>query len=212
MIKTTSIMLLLAVFLSSGASAQDGKASKEREALRRAQGALREAQTQIGSLQAEKAALEAERARLAAVADGAKAQARGGEAKLKRSQQQQQEQAQAEMAALRREMQQNLDASAAREQALQQRVLTQGQELLERTQTTLSLRTLLERSTEALAEAEAKNRKLFAIGQDLVQLYLNRTPADLDALNDPLLGLGAVRMESHAESLRSQLAQQRTAR
>jgi len=215
MTKMTWIMLLLAGLccglLSGGASAQDGKASKEREALRRAQSALREVQSQQSSLQAEKATLEKESARLTAAADGARAQARGGEAKLKRSEQQR-EQAQTELEALRRELQQAQDAAVGREQALQQQVLTQRRELAERTQATQSLTALIERSTEALAETEAKNRQLYAIGQDLVQRYLSRTPAEITALGDPLFGLGAVRMENQAEEFRNKLAQQRTVR
>ena len=68
-----------------------------------------------------------------------------------------------------------------------------------------SLVQLLERSTTALAEAEAKNHKLYAIGQDLVQRYLGRPPLDTALQQAPALGLTAVRFEDQAEKLRAAL-------
>jgi DNA repair exonuclease SbcCD ATPase subunit len=118
----------------------------------------------------------------------------------------------AELKALRTQLeaaqsaQQQGEAQAAlREQALQQQLLTLRQESSARQQANQALVQILERSTTALADAEAKNRKLHAMGQDLVQRYTGRSPVDTALQQDPLLGLAAVRFEDEAEKLRAAL-------
>jgi DNA repair exonuclease SbcCD ATPase subunit len=194
---------LLAV-ASVGAQAQDAKVSKEREALRRAQAALRAAQEQQGALQADKAKAEAQVAMAQKELAGARALVAGSSAKVRLQE--------AELKALRTQLeaaqsaQQQGEAQAAlREQALQQQLLTLRQESSARQQANQALVQILERSTTALADAEAKNRKLHAMGQDLVQRYTGRSPVDTALQQDPLLGLAAVRFEDEAEKLRAAL-------
>ncbi|MCH3868474.1 hypothetical protein LZB38_09090, partial [Campylobacter jejuni] len=75
-----------------------------------------------------------------------------------------------------REAQQQGEAQAAeREQALQRQLLAAHQESASRQQANQALSQLLERSTQALSDAEAKNHKLYALGQELTQLYIGRS-------------------------------------
>ncbi|MFG6489820.1 hypothetical protein ACG04R_24300 [Roseateles sp. BYS78W] len=207
--KRIAIALLAAASLT--AHAEDAKPSREREALRRAQAALRAAQEQQSSLQADKAKVEAEAASAKKDASAARAQIAGSAARLKASE--------AEVQALRvqlqadREARQQDDAKALeREQALQQQIVAARQEAAARQQANQALTRLLERSTQALADAEGKNRKLYAIGQDLVKRWQGRAPLDTALLQDPVLGLTAVRFEDQAEKLRAELEAQRVMR
>lgn len=205
------LFFIVALGVSLGAQAQDGKASKEREALRRSQAALRAAQEQQSALQADKAKAETDAAAALRQAASARAQIAGTAARLKDRE--------AELETLRtqlqaaRQAQQDSDAKATgREQALQQQLLTTRQESAARVQANQALAQLLERSTQALADAEAKNRQLYAIGQDLVRRWQGRSPLDTALLADPVLGLTAVRFEDQAEKLRAELETQRTTR
>lgn len=111
-----------------------------------------------------------------------------------------------------REAQQQGEAQAAeREQALQRQLLAAHQESASRQQANQALSQLLERSTQALSDAEAKNHKLYALGQELTQLYIGRSRLDTALQQDPVLGLTAVRFEDQAEKLRAELAAQRVA-
>lgn len=208
--KRIALVLVLIASLTA-AQAQDAKVSKEREALRRAQAALRAAQEQQGSLQADKAKAEADAAAAHKDAASAKAQIAGGAAKLKARE--------AELDALHAQLQAAKDAqqqgeakAVEREQALQQQLLAAHQESASRQQANLALGQLLERSTQALADAEAKNHQLYALGQDLVKRWQGRSALDTSLLQDPVLGLTAVRFEDQAEKLRTALEAQRVTR
>ena len=196
--------IALLAIASLAAQAQDAKPSKEREALRRAQAALRAAQEQQSTLQADKAKADADVTSAKKDALVARAQVAGSTAKLKARE--------AELASLRdqlqaaKEAQTQGDAKAlAREQALQQQLLALRQQSDERQQANQALTRLLERSTQALADAQARNHKLYALGQDLLQRYTGRSPLDTALQQDPLLGLTAVRFEDEAERLRAAL-------
>jgi len=200
--------VILVLIASFAAQAQDAKVSKEREALRRAQTALRAAQEQQSTLQADKAKAEADAAAAHKDAAAAKAQIAGAGAKLKARE--------AELEALRTQLQATKDAqqqgeakAIEREQALQQQLLSARQESASRQQANLALSQLLERSTQALADAEAKNRQLYTLGQDLVKRWQGRSALDTSLLQDPVLGLTAVRFEDQAEKLRTELEAQR---
>lgn len=205
--KRIAVMMLCAGLAATG-QAQDAKVSKEREALRRAQTALRAAQEQQSTLQADrdKALADAQAARQEV--SGAKAQSAGLAQRLKARE--------SELDTLRqqlqtaREAQQDAEARAAqREQGLQQQLQALRQESGARLQANQALAELLERSTRSLADAEAKNRQLHAIGLDLLRRWQGRPALDTALLQDPVLGLTAVRFEDQAEALRTALEAQR---
>lgn len=198
-------LVMLALVCGSLAQAQDAKPSREREALRRAQAALRAAQSQQSQLQADKA--EAEAAAIAAREDGAKRRAEADRlGALLRARE-------AELAQLKTQLQ---TTQAAREQS-EQRAAASQEDLLrqlqaarleagERQQANQALSRLLERSNIALGDAEAKNRQLHAWGLELVERYRGRSRVDEALLQDPILGLTAIRFEDQAEKLRAELA------
>lgn len=207
-------ILLLAAMLALSAQGQDAKPSKEREALRRAQAALRSAQEQQSTLQADKAKAEADAAAARKEAAGAKAQIAGSVTRLKARE--------TELEALRAQLQAARQAAQAqqelaartgeREQALQQQLLAARQESASRLQANQALTKLLEHSTQALADAQAKNHQLYTLGQDLVKRWRGRSTVDSALLQDPVLGLTAVRFEDEAEKLRGELEAQRITR
>lgn len=203
-----SVIALLALACIA-AQAQEAKVSREREALRRAQAALRASQEQQSALQADKAKAEGDALAAQKDAASARTQAAGSAAQLKART--------AEIEGLHTRLQaatnaqrQNEAKSAEREQVLQQELIDARQDAASRQQSNQALVHLLERSTKALADAEAKNRQMFALGQSLVQLYTGRSKLDTALQQDPVLGLTSVRLEDKAEQLRAALEAQRT--
>lgn len=208
--RARALCLVAALLVGAGVHAQDNtKASREREALRRAQQALRSAQEQQSALQREKAALAAERDKLDESARRSAAQLGSAQAQAAR-QRSELVRLQAEHDRLKTELDELRQASAAREQALQARqdelakALQDSQALLaERTQSIAAVRGLLERSTGALADAEAKNRELYTLGRRLLDELRERgAPAGL-------FGFDQVKLENRAEALRDEIEAQR---
>jgi DNA repair exonuclease SbcCD ATPase subunit len=207
----TLLLACCAGFCALGAAqaqAQDAKVSKEREALRRSQTALKAAQEQQSSLQAEKVKLEQDKNLAEQDAGKAKAQASSQAAKLK-SMEQQTQKLQADLQAAEATKLALESAAGAREKELQQQLLAARRESAERQQAVQVTARLLERSTLALQDAEAKNRKLHSIGEEAIKRYLSRKPSEITGIGDPLFGLNDIRLENVAEELRSQMDAQR---
>jgi DNA repair exonuclease SbcCD ATPase subunit len=205
-----AITVLSLVLLIAGPahSQEDKKAGREKEALRRTQQALRTAQERQSALEREKAALalklDAESRKAETEVAGAQRAARASRSSLAG--------AQAEISRLKSE----LDALRARSDSDRQAVTEQNNTLkrslqetqhllVERTQTATSLARLLDRSTQALANAERKNRDLYASSRLLLDLYRNKSAGDALAQREPLLGFAEVALENEAEALRTQL-------
>lgn len=203
MIKPLTVLVLL-LALAHGAAAQDNKPSKEREALRRSQAALRAAQEQLATLQADKARAEAEMQTARREAVGAKAQIAGSVARVK-ARDEALDVLRRQLDAARQEQQQTQATAAEREADLQRQLVAARQESAARLQANQTLALLLERSTKTLAEAEARNRQLYELGQQLVDRWRGRSTVDKVLLEDPVLGLTAVRFEDQAEKLRAEL-------
>jgi len=195
--KRLPLVLIVSCCVSLAHAQDEGKASREREALRRAQNALRAATDQQSQLQADKAALTQDKDKLAEQLKAEQGRGQAASAKL-RGAEQRAEALQAELDAANKARQQHEAAAQQREQ-----------ELTLQLQTARTLTTLLERSTTELAGAEDKNRQLYAIGQQLVQRYLGRKPDEIPGIADPVLGLTAIKLENYAEEMRAQLAAQR---
>jgi len=207
--RLTLLTLLLAVAL--GAGAQDNKTSKEREALRRSQAALRAAQEQLATLQADKAKADAELQSARKEAQGAKAQIAGNTARIK-ARDDELDGLRRQLEAARKSQQDGQALAAEREAELQKQLMAARQDSAARLQANQTLAQLLERSTQALADAEAKNRQLYDLGQQLVARWRGRSTLDKALLEDPVLGLTAVRFEDQAEALRAQLEAARLVR
>lgn len=190
------------------AQAQDAKVSKEREALRRTQSALKAAQEQQSGLVADKAKLEQEKLLAEQDAGKARAQVSGQVVRLKALEQQTQK-LQADLQAAEAAKSALEAAAGTREKELQQQLLAARRESAERQQAVQVTARLLERSTLALQEAEAKNRKLHSVGEEAIKRYLSRTPSEITGIGDPLFGFNDIRLENVAEELRMQMEAQR---
>ena len=202
-------LLFSATLLAAPLHAQDdAKASKEREALRRAQSALRSMTDERDALQAEKARLTQDLARssqeLAALRG--RSQGEAGRAKLAEEHAQT---LQAQLDAATKARDELAAASQQREHDLQEQLGAARRESAERLQSVRTVSALLEQSTKALAAAEDKNRKLLAVGEDLIKRYKSRSRFDSATIGDPLLGLTDVKLENEAEQIRGQMAQLR---
>jgi chromosome segregation ATPase len=236
LLRSTALALVLGtglwLFALPAPAQQDKPASREREQLRRSQAALKQAQAQQEALAGEKAALQAQRDQIQAALDKASAQAsaqaragsaeaqrlRGDAARL-RAEAERLRQELATEKGMAQQLQQQLDqANALLQQAkaahetMQLQVRDARREAAERTQSNTALTALLERATQALTQAEGRNRQMHAAGLAALQRYRSKTEADLRAQNEPFLGLRAVEIENEAERLRGELDKHRMAR
>jgi DNA repair exonuclease SbcCD ATPase subunit len=211
-----SALALAACLLFAGsAQAEDKAASKDRELLRRAQAALRAEQEQRGSLEREKGTLSQEKQKLQedVKRQGSQLAAAQGQARKSSIQL---DQARSEAEQLKSQLESQQSANAQEQTALRQQVeqlrrqLSQTQQVLaERTQANQTLVSLLERSTQALSDAETKNRELYAAGLKAVQAYRQKGVVSALAQREPVFGFGSVQVENIAEDLRTQIDAQR---
>lgn len=203
---------LLAFTLSTPAGAQQDnadnvRAARQREALRRSQEALKQAQEQQAALAREKTQLTADKARLDDEARRSGAQlgsARSEAAKLR-----------AEVARLTVEQEAqrsaaitahaDKQAAAAAAAELTQRLAKAERELADRTRTVAALSTLTERSSKALGAAEDANRQMHALGLQLIEQLRSSSRGDGVLALRPVIGFNAVKLENEAEALRDKL-------
>jgi chromosome segregation ATPase len=211
--------LAVALWLALGGTAvhaadEDKRLQAARDTLRRAQQQLQQAQAERSTLQREKAALAEERDKLAQAL--AEAQGRQRSAAAQQTQLGSQlARTESESAGLRAELGRETEARQALARQLetqQARAAGLQQALDEQKRVTVSVSGLLQRSVQALGEAEARNRELQALGQQALQAYLNDTPVAMRARDEPFLGLGRVALESRAEELRRAMAAQQVVR
>ena len=211
LLPSLALPLALSFMLAVPAHAQEeaGRASREREALRRAQSALKQSQEQQATLTREKFDMTAERDKLGDSAKRAESQLGASRATAAR--------ASTELARVTAELSTVRTQAEADKQAYKQAAQLRADELAkrldeasrvaaERTRTVGSLTGLLERSTLALTAAEKANRDMFGFGQQMIEQVRNSTAADTFLGSDPVLGFNQVRLENQAEGLKDRLA------
>ena len=202
-----ALSLVLSFTLALPAHAQDdaGRASREREALRRAQSALKQSQEQQATLTREKTDIAAERDKLGDSAKRAESQLGASRAAASRAGAEL-VRVTAELGALRTQAEADKKAAQVRADDVSKRLDESVRIATERTRTVASLKDLLERSTKALATAEKANREMAAFGQQMIEQVRNRTGSDAFLRGEPVLGFTQVRLENQAEELRDRLA------
>ena len=202
-----ALSLVLSFTLALSAHAQDeaGRASREREALRRAQSALKQSQEQQATLTREKSDLAAERDKLGDSAKRAESQLGATRATAARASTEL-ARVSAELGTLRAQAEVDKKGGQVRADDLSKRLDEATRIAAERTRTVASLKDLLERSTKALATAEKANREMAAFGQQMIEQVRNRTGSDAFLRGEPVLGFTQVRLENQAEELRDRLA------
>lgn len=202
--KTAVTVLLLAQLCI--AAAQQPPASREREALRRAQAALRDTTAERDALRSEKAALAAKQAQAAQDLAAARASASALRPQLTQAAQEA-EALRAELARLQQAHAQALAeaqrSSAEREATLQQQLAGTRRERDERTAANQALVGLLAARTAALQDAQQRNAALHTLSRELIERWRGKTPAEALAHTETLIGIAGVRAEDQAEQWRA---------
>lgn len=204
------IALMAVCHAPQAAGAEDKRLVQAKEAARKAQAALQQVQQERDTLRQEQATALAERETLAQQLAQIEARARSGQARQAQTHQAL-GQAQAELERVRSDLaserarREKAEADAAEATARGQ------QALLAQRQVTAALSALLEKSVQALAQAEQANRQLHGLGLQAVDAYTQRTPEAMRARSEPFLQIGAVRLEEQAEVLRKAIDAQRVA-
>lgn len=206
--RVIAMPLLLLALATPALAQQPQAASREREALRRAQLALQQAQQQRDATLAEKATLQR-------ALEQAQAGARGSSGRLAAQQRElaalraQAEQLRAELEAARTSAEQA--AAEARRRAEDSGIRSAQQinqlraELAERTAANRALVARTEALTAELQRGEAARARLHAVGLEAVQAFESKGTATGVLQGEPLLGLAAVRVENRASELRERL-------
>lgn len=195
---------LLLVPGHSHAQDDSKRAQREREAIRRSQQALRDAQEQQATLQREKSVLLQEKQALDDAAKTAGRQAAANQSQL-RGLRAEVDRLTADLKTAHEKAQQERTAAAEREAALSRQLDQQQAALAERTAVSTGLAELLSRSTQSLADAEKKNRDLYALALQAVEAYRDKGLGATLAHREPVLGLAAVKLDNRSEELRAQL-------
>ncbi|WP_382160845.1 hypothetical protein [Hydrogenophaga sp. ANAO-22] len=200
------ILALLMVGVGGVATAQDDKrATREREALRRAQQQAQKATQDLGALQEKFNAAEKEREQLAGEVDGAQNRARNEAARGQRLQRELQA-VTGEREALRTEkatLEQRLQASTARGAQLERDLAAaqqRGQQLDAQGAT----------QREQITACETRNSGLYATGRSLIEQCRDRSENDSVLRLEPFTGIHRVGIENMLESHRDQLDEHRT--
>jgi chromosome segregation ATPase len=208
------MVALVLVSLSGSGFTQDTRASREREALRRSQAALQQTQAERDALRGEKdAALKEKDATRAAsqALESSLTAARRELAALRGDVQQQRTERGAERARLEQALAAAEARSAESEQAWARQMTELRREREELAKLNANLAAMLERHTEALADARRRNAALHRLGLEAVERYRNKSSLDMALHGERLFGVSEVRIEGVAEELRMQIDAQRAA-
>lgn len=177
--------------IASAAHAQDGKSSREREALRRVQQALRAAKEEASTLERDKSQLVQEKEHLAKAKDQAAFEARQTASRLNAAMAQSR-QAQGRIEALEVELNALKQELASEKEARAQL----AEQLAQSKQLVATTGAMLARSTQAQRILEARNQQLYDTGIAVVEMYRSRNPAETLSRQEPFFNLGVVTLEN----------------
>ncbi len=201
-------LALVATLALAGAQAQAQAIARDTDALRRMQRNLQQAMQDRDAAQAEKAAAEREKTAELQAADAQLATVQ----REMQAQRTSADQFRSQVNELQQQLRQSREAVAAAEQRLDDASADSARDRAElqqalqgRTQTNQALVAQLTAAKAAMDDARTRNVRLHALGLELLDLYRQ---ADGDARwlkSEPVLGLGAVRVEELAEQARLKL-------
>ena len=205
------LLVVASTFLTSNVWSQDKPASREREALRRAQQQVQQIRQEkttleekLASFEQEKTALVQEKEKLAGQMNGAQARAKSESAKGQQLQlaldamTQEKQTLQAKTA----ELDQRL-AELTTKHANIERELAQTQAQKKQAQSTLSMR------DEQVASCEDKNMRLYRYGRDLIGQCRDHSATDAVLRLEPFTGIKRVAIENLLEEYRDKLDTQK---
>jgi len=196
--------LACAVLAMHGAHADDGKAGREREALRRTQQSLRQTQQERDALAGEKASLAQAKDQLSDELKQTAAKVKGAQAR-EASARVRQDQLEASL----RSKDEALLAAQTREAALQSDLAQLQASLADKTRTLASVTSLLGTATLERQTLQSQNQALYNTGLQLVDLYRSQSPSAWLKGKDALLGFHGVQVENLAEAFRTRLDEAR---
>lgn len=208
------LLVLLLTATALQAHAQDARAQREREALRRAQAQVQQTQAELNRLRSENEALVKQKD----AALGQEQEVQGKFAAARRDN----DSLRAELTRLRSQQAAELkqltqartdDAAAAqqRQQELQRELTEQRRERENLVRLNGQLVARLEQRTADLADVRQRNAALHALALEAVERYRLKSTWDMAHQDDPLFGLSRVRTENSAEELRIRIDAQRSA-
>lgn len=206
------LAMAIATMLWGSASANsDNKASREREALRRAQMQLQQVQEQVSTLAQEKAGLGKELERFRSQAKAAQGKLRKAERGLA-DEKIRAEQLAREAEALKQDLASTRSRLADTEGKLAEttKTLSQIQQTLARTEADKrALEGVKVRQEKEIAACEGKNLKLYQIGRELMTRFEKKTCGEILAQKEPFTGLKRVEVENLLEEYRDKLDEQK---
>ncbi|PZO15100.1 MAG: hypothetical protein DCF26_14045 [Burkholderiales bacterium] len=200
------LLALLSTSLALPAMAQDDKrASREREALRRAQQQVQKSTQDLSALQQKFDAAEQERAKLADEVGGAQTQAKNEAARGQRLQR--------DLQTVTREREALQARSAEQERKLQELTAKLAQldrDLVSARQRGQQLDTQGAGLREQVAACENRNTQLYATGRSLIEQCRDRSAKDTLLRLEPFTGMGRVGIENMLETHRDKLDEHKT--
>ncbi len=210
-IRWITLLLLCSVAVGSVQANPDKKASREREALRRAQMQLQQTQGQLATLEAEKAKLGSERDQALKESKATQAKVR----KLNLSLAEEKQQAAQWLKDLETHKQ-DLAATQTR-LADTEAKLAEAAKTLAQTRQTLAqteadkrqLEGVKSRQEREIASCESNNLKLYQTGRDLMTRFEQKSCNEILAQKEPLFGLKRVEIENLLEEYRDKLDEQK---
>lgn len=201
------LVLALAGSMPFAHAQEDKKASREREALKRAQQALRQSEDENAALKTEKAALEQKLAAATAAAGKLPAAEQEAKAAGQRAGGLARELTQAKQGGT--ELQAKLDDTAAK-------LVKLGQEHTEALRTIASRDSQIKQQQNTLMQTrgeitacEDKNLKLYTYGDELAQRYRQKSAFDALRQAEPFTGLEQARIDNVIEEYRDKLDAQK---
>ena len=208
-----TLLAMLMAGLGGHAMAQDKKASREREALRRAQQQVQKATQDLAGMQEKLTATEAEKVQLETkLADelgGAQARARAESGRAQKLQQQLQSMTAERDAA----KQQSADQKTVADQRileLTNRLATVEKELASAKEKGLQLEAVRGNQTRQIAACEDRNTNMYAVGRSLIEECRERIGKDSATRWDAFSGITRVGLENRLEAQRDLLDAQKT--
>ena len=208
-----TLLAMLMAGLGGQAMAQDKKASREREALRRAQQQVQKATQDLAGMQEKLTATEAEKVQLETkLADelgGAQARARAEAGRAQKLQQQLQSMTAERDAA----KQQSADQKTVADQRileLTNRLATVEKELASAKEKGLQLEAVRGNQTRQIAACEDRNTNMYAVGRSLIEECRERIGKDSATRWDAFSGITRVGLENRLEAQRDLLDAQKT--
>ena len=200
------LLALLSTSLALPALAQDDKrASREREALRRAQQQVQKSTQDLSALQQKFDAAEQERAKLADEVGGAQTQAKNEAARGQRLQR--------DLQTVTNEREALQARSAEQERKLQELTTKLAQldrDLISARQRGQQLDTQGAGLREQVAACEDRNTQLYTTGRSLIEQCRDRSAKDTLLRLEPFTGMGRVGIENMLETHRDKLDEHKT--